>query len=80
MDQIRQVYGPRVATIVEAYTDTGEDPKLPWRPRKERHLKHLRASPDDVKLVAAADKLHNVRSILHDYAEIGDRIWERFNR
>ena len=29
-------------------------------------------------LVSAADKLHNVRSILKDYRMIGDAVWERF--
>ena len=29
-------------------------------------------------LVSAADKLHNVRSILKDYRMIGDGVWERF--
>ena len=29
-------------------------------------------------LVSAADKLHNVRSIMRDYREHGDEIWERF--
>jgi len=30
-------------------------------------------------LVSAADKLHNVRSILKDYRMIGDAVWERFH-
>ena len=29
-------------------------------------------------LVSAADKLHNVRSIMRDYREHGEEIWERF--
>ena len=29
-------------------------------------------------LVSAADKLHNVRSIIRDYREHGEDIWERF--
>ena len=29
-------------------------------------------------LVSAADKLHNVRSIIRDYHEHGDAIWDRF--
>jgi hypothetical protein len=53
-------------------------PKPPWRERKEPYLKHLHTADDDTRLVSAADKLHNARSVLADYREFGDRIWERF--
>ena len=29
-------------------------------------------------LVSAADKLHNARSILHDYRLLGESLWDRF--
>ena len=29
--------------------------------------------------MAAADKLHNARSVLHDYRHLGERLWRRFN-
>ena len=32
-----------------------------------------------MRLVAAADKLHNARAILSDYRSIGERVWSRFN-
>ena len=31
-----------------------------------------------VRLVSAADKLYNVRSILKDSRQVGDSVWERF--
>jgi hypothetical protein len=31
------------------------------------------------KLVVAADKLHNVRSIVEEYRLIGEEVWERFS-
>ena len=31
-----------------------------------------------VRLVSACDKLHNARSILRDYREQGDALWQRF--
>jgi len=60
-------------------TDTDLDPKPPWRDRKENYLKHLRTADADTRLVSAADKLHNVRSIVAAYREIGDQVWERFH-
>ena len=54
-------------------------PKPPWRERKERYLKHLESASRSVKLVAAADKLDNVRAIVADYRMHGASIWTRFN-
>jgi hypothetical protein len=35
--------------------------------------------PESVRLVSAADKLHNARSILADLRSVGDELWQRFN-
>jgi len=32
-----------------------------------------------VRLVSAADKLHNARAILRDYRTQGESLWSRFN-
>jgi hypothetical protein len=32
----------------------------------------------DTRLVSAADKLNNVRSILTDYSAVGESVWARF--
>ena len=60
-----------------AWSRIPED-KLPWRERKENYLAHLEHASTSVCLVSAADKLHNVRSIMRDYREHGEDIWERF--
>jgi hypothetical protein len=39
----------------------------------------LRESDDDIRLVSAADKLHNVRTILADYRVEGESVWRRFS-
>jgi (p)ppGpp synthase/HD superfamily hydrolase len=80
LDDIRLHFGDRVADIVDACTDTYEDPKPDWRERKEKYLDHLETADPDALLVSCADKLHNARSILADYREIGDELWERFNQ
>jgi len=76
--QIRGRFGERVAHIVDGCTDTDLNLKPPWRQRKEDYLKRLRTADADVRLVSAADKLHNARSVLADYREIGEAVWERF--
>jgi (p)ppGpp synthase/HD superfamily hydrolase len=76
--EVRRRFGPRVAHVVEGCTDTDIYPKPPWRARKVEYLKHLRMADADVRLVSAADKLHNARSILRDYQICGEPVWERF--
>jgi (p)ppGpp synthase/HD superfamily hydrolase len=79
LDQIRGQFGDRVAAIVEACTDTQQTPKPPWKERKETYLKHLSQASDSVRLVSAADKLHNVRAILTDLHTHGNTLWTRFS-
>jgi (p)ppGpp synthase/HD superfamily hydrolase len=79
LTRIRSEFGDRVADIVEGCSDTLEDPKPPWRERKEAYLAHLEQAPDEVLRVSLADKLHNARAILSDYREVGEELWSRFN-
>jgi (p)ppGpp synthase/HD superfamily hydrolase len=81
LDDIRSQFGDAVAYVVEGCTDTFEDPKPPWRPRKEAYIDHLRgaiAGGEPFVLVSLADKLHNARSILADLRELGPVMFERF--
>ena len=61
--QIDREFGPRVAMIVAACSDTldADDPR-PWRDRKASYLAHLPTITDDATLrVVLADKVHNAR-------------------
>ena len=60
-------------------SDTDQTPKPPWRERKEAYLAHLRGASPSVRLISAADKLDNVRSLLNAYPMMGESLWERFN-
>lgn len=74
---IRERFGERVAVLVDGCTDSDEEPKPPWRPRKEAYLRRLRGEPADVRLVSVADKVHNSRSIVAAQ-RAGEDIWSRF--
>jgi (p)ppGpp synthase/HD superfamily hydrolase len=79
--EIRARFGDAVGDIVLGCSDSlVEDPedKLPWRERKENYLAHLENASQSVCLVSAADKLHNVRSIIRDYYQHGEDVWARF--
>ena len=79
LEQVRRRFGARVAKVVDGCTDAYTIPKPPWRERKESYISHLKTADPDTRLVSAADKLNNVRSILSDYRQIGEAIWPRFN-
>lgn len=79
LKEVRRGFGTRVAKIVDGCTDTYETPKPPWRERKENYIRHLKSADAGTRLVSAADKLNNVRSIVADYREVGEMVWQRFN-
>jgi (p)ppGpp synthase/HD superfamily hydrolase len=78
LKEVRRRFGGRVAKIVDGCTDAYTDPKPPWRERKEKYIARLRNEDKDTRLVSAADKLNNVRSILSDYRAVGESVWSRF--
>ena len=78
LEDIREKFGGEVAGIVAGCSDTYEDPKPPWRERKEAYVAHIGDAPESVRLVSAADKLHNARAILADLRVVGDEVWQRF--
>jgi (p)ppGpp synthase/HD superfamily hydrolase len=77
--ELEERFGPRVARIVEACTDSFEQPKKDWRERKERFLERLPDAPEDALLVVVADKLDNTRAMLADFRVEGMRAFEKFN-
>lgn len=79
LKEVRRRFGARVAKVVDGCTDADTYPKPPWQERKEKYLHHLKKADADTRLVSAADKLNNVRSILSDYRAVGESIWSRFN-
>jgi (p)ppGpp synthase/HD superfamily hydrolase len=77
--RIRSEFGDDVAEIVESCSDSLDDPKPPWRERKRAYLEHLEEAGESALKVSLADKLHNARTIVVDYRDVGEALWERFN-
>src|SRR5260370_28312680 len=77
LKEVRRRFGSRIAKVVEGCTDADTYPKPPWRERKEKYIEHLKKADADTKLVSAADKLNNVRSILSDSPAIEESVWSR---
>ena len=79
-DDLKKEFGERVAMLVEAESDdkAGGSKAETWHQRKQDTLDRLRNADLDIKMVALGDKLSNMRAIAHDYAVLGDELWNRF--
>jgi (p)ppGpp synthase/HD superfamily hydrolase len=73
------LFGDKVGDIVDSCSDTQEKPKPPWPERKARYISHLYQTTPSARLVSAADKLHNARSILMDFRREGKAVFDRFS-
>jgi GTP pyrophosphokinase len=78
-EEIRRRFGDKVVEIINGCTDSDVMPKPPWRERKEAYIAHISVASAPVRLVSAADKLHNARAVLEDYRIVGEALWKRFN-
>ena len=68
-EQMEQDFGARVTRFV---LDVTELPKpLSWKERKDAYLKHLTEATFEAKLICAADKIHNLQSMLATIKKLG---------
>lgn len=77
LDEIRNLFGERVARLVDTESDHFAE-GVDWRTRKEESLKRLAAASREEKIVAMGDKLSNMRAIARDYTSRGEVFWEMF--
>ena len=76
LQEIEETFGKEVAEIVAAES---EDKSRSWQERKQATIDRLPSERFEAQLVCCADKLSNIRSMLYDYQNIGEKLWERFN-
>jgi len=87
-EMLRREFGERVYTIVKEVTEdfTQAEKKdhstrnKSWRRRKEKYLENLKNDSEEALLIAAADKIHNLRSFLTAFEESGKSAWMKFSR
>mgnify|MGYP000294795129 CR=1 FL=1 len=68
--ELEQDFGRKVREIVEAVSEPQEDDdgnRPSWEERKKAYAKKLKTAPEEALLVAAADKIHNMRSTVEQY-------------
>ena len=78
-NEIERQFGREVLGVVRECSDwSGDGEKPAWRSRKLAFVNSVSAMSSRALLVAAADKLHNVRDLHEDYLALGEDLWERF--
>jgi (p)ppGpp synthase/HD superfamily hydrolase len=75
---LRNTFGEKISAIVEGVSE--QDKSLSWEERKRHTHDFLKRASREVKFVALADKLNNIRPTASDYLETGEELWQRFNR
>ena len=78
LDNIRMLFGDRVATLVEHETAPASD-HLTWREKRTIQVEQLASASYDCKVVAIGDKLSNLRGITRDCRLYGDATWKLFH-
>jgi (p)ppGpp synthase/HD superfamily hydrolase len=78
LEELRDEFGDEVADLVEGCSEP--DKSLSWEDRKRHTHLYLKTAPLDVRIVSCADKLHNVKTMTANYEELGEDLWQRFNR
>ena len=76
LECIRKNFGNHVAEIVDGCS---ENKSLRWRERKSECIEALKTATTEVCIVTCADKLHNLRTVISEFDNIGDVVWERFH-
>jgi (p)ppGpp synthase/HD superfamily hydrolase len=79
IEEIERAFGARIAAIVAGCTELPK-PQNSWEERKSDMIRRLRDAPLEVKLVAAADKYHNLSQTLAQERVEGPAVWSSFNR
>lgn len=77
LDEIKREFGSNITEMVAGSSEP--DKSLPWKDRKQHTIEFLKTASEEVRAVVCADKLHNIRSIIRDYEQVGDEVWSRFN-
>lgn len=76
---VRKKFGNEVAEIVAGCTELPKK-NFQWEDRKREMITRLRDASLPIKLVAAADKYHNLSHTLHNRSNKKHGIWQSFGR
>ncbi len=81
-EELETDFGAHVRDIVEGVTDAlhNERSLMSWDERQEQYFKALDLAPKESLLVSAADKIHNMRSIVEEYHDDHELFTKHFTK
>jgi len=79
--ELEDDFGGKVREIVEALTEPQDSDtrKYSWKDRKMSYAKLLKNAPQESLIIAAADKIHNMRSMVEEYFDDYPRFRKEFS-
>lgn len=77
-EELSEDFGHAVLTIVQSVTNPPAEKGTSWVERKREYLKKLKGASPDALLVAAADKIHNMRTMVEAYYGKEDQLLADF--
>lgn len=83
-EDIEKVFGADVTRIVRELSEDKNpnvvsDDRGTWEYRKKEYLANLEKDSEAALFICAADKMHNLQTMIASYEKHGDSLWERFN-
>ena len=81
VSELKNDFGDEVAKIVATVSEhqgKTEKKEKTWKERKEQYIKQLDKGSEAALIIAAADKIHNLRSITEEYFEHHVRYMQDF--
>jgi (p)ppGpp synthase/HD superfamily hydrolase len=81
LEEMTARFGPVVADVVSACSDSCGPTDVPWSELKSAHVQQWRtqAVSERALMVAAADKLHNVRALISALQLNGPSAWDGYS-
>lgn len=78
--ELEEDFGGAVRELVEALSEPQDvgDTHYTWKQKKERYAKQLKSAPEKALIICAADKIHNMRSIVEEYYDDHHRFMAEF--
>lgn len=79
-EELQDDFGGKVREIVETLSEPKgtEFQSLTWKDKKIYYAKSLRKASEEALIIAAADKIHNMRSIVEEYYDDHSRFLADF--
>ncbi len=78
-EELLEDFGGDVQQIVLALSEPAdEEGEYTWREKKQKYAKQLKKAPEEALIVAAADKIHNMRTIVEEYYDDHIRFMNEF--